>query len=70
MRLPIPFGRKGLIAASLIAAGVVYWRVRTRRQEADRQWEEDLEAATHEGVAAGRSTAPEAPGEAAGSRTA
>ena len=31
MRLPIPFGRKGLIAAAAIAAGVVYWRVRVRR---------------------------------------
>ena len=34
MRLPIPFGRKGLIAAAAIAAAVVFWRVRARRQEA------------------------------------
>ena len=68
MRLPIPFGRKGLIAASAIAAGVVYWRVRARRQEADRQWEEDVESAIHEGVAAGRSAAPETSEEAVGSR--
>ena len=55
MRLPIPFGRKGLIAAAAIAAGVVYWRVRTQRQEAlDREWEEEVRGAIQEGVAAGR----------------
>jgi hypothetical protein len=54
MRLPIPFGRKGLIAAAAIAAGVVYWRVRVRRQEAaDREWDEDVQSAIQDGVAAG-----------------
>jgi len=54
MRLPIPFGRKGLIAAAAIAAGVVYWRVRARRLDAaDRQWEEDVQGAIQEGVVAG-----------------
>ena len=51
MRLPIPFGRKGLIAAAAIAAGVVYWRVRARRQ--DREWDEDVQSAIQDGVAAG-----------------
>jgi hypothetical protein len=55
MRLPIPFGRKGLIAAAAIAAGVVYWQVRVRRQEAaDREWDEDVQSAIQDGVAAGR----------------
>jgi hypothetical protein len=55
MRLPIPFGRKGLIAAAAIAAGVVYWRVRAQRQEAlDREWEEEVRGAIQEGAAAGR----------------
>ncbi len=55
MRLPIPFGRKGLIAAAAIAAGVVFWRVRSQRQEAlDREWEEEVQGAIKEGVAAGR----------------
>jgi hypothetical protein len=55
MRLPIPFGRKGLIAAVAIAAAVVFWRVRARRQEAaDEQWDEDVQGAIQEGVAAGR----------------
>ena len=54
MRLPIPFGRKGLIAAAAIAAGVVFWRVRSQRQEAlDREWEEEVQGAINEGVAAG-----------------
>jgi len=65
MRLPIPFGRKGLIAAAAIAAGVVYWRVRARRLDAaDRQWEEDVQGAIQEGVAAGHaSTANAEPAE-------
>jgi hypothetical protein len=64
MRLPIPFGRKGLIAATAIAAGVVFWRVRTRRQEvADREWDEELQGAIQEGVAAGRTAT--SPGESA-----
>ena len=55
MRLPIPFGRKGLIAAAAIAAGVVFWRVRSQRQEAlDREWEEEVHGAIKEGAAAGR----------------
>jgi hypothetical protein len=55
MRLPIPFGRKGLIAAAAIAAGVVFWRVRAQRQEAlDREWEEEVQGAIKEGAAAGR----------------
>ena len=55
MRLPIPFGRKGLIAAAAIAAGVVYWQVRAHRQEAaDREWDEDVQSAIQDGVAAGR----------------
>ena len=55
MRLPIPFGRKGLIAAAAIAAGVVFWRVRSQRQEAlDREWDEEVQGAIKEGVAAGR----------------
>ena len=54
MRLPIPFGRKGLIAAAAIAAGVVYWLVRAHRQEAaDREWDEDVQSAIQDGVAAG-----------------
>jgi hypothetical protein len=58
MRLPIPFGRKGLIAAAAIAAGVIYWRVRARRLEAaDREWDEDVQGAIQEGVAAGRAAA-------------
>jgi len=65
MRLPIPFGRKGLIAAAAIAAGVVYWRVRARRLDAaDRQWEEDVQGAIQEGVAVGHaSTANAEPAE-------
>jgi hypothetical protein len=55
MHLPIPFGRKGLIAAAAIAAAVVFWQVRARRQEAaDQQWDEDVQGAIQEGVAAGR----------------
>jgi hypothetical protein len=55
MRLPIPFGRKGLIAAAAVAAAVVFWRVRARRQEADdERWDEDVQGAIQEGVAAGR----------------
>jgi hypothetical protein len=55
MRLPIPFGRKGLIAAAAIAAGVVYWQVRAHRQEAaDREWDEEVQSAIQDGVAAGR----------------
>jgi len=55
MRLPIPFGRKGLIAALAIAAAVIFWRVRTQRQEADdERWDEDVQGAIQEGVAAGR----------------
>ena len=63
MRLPIPFGRKGLIAAAAIAAGVIYWRVRARRLEAaDREWDEDIQGAIQEGVAAGRAaTSPTEP---------
>jgi hypothetical protein len=58
MRLPIPFGRKGLIAAAAIAAGVIFWRVRAHRQEAaDREWDEDIQGAIQEGVAAGRAAA-------------
>ena len=54
MRLTIPFGRKGLIAAAAIAAGVVYWQVRAHRQEAaDREWDEDVQSAIQDGVAAG-----------------
>ena len=47
-----PFGKKGLLAASALTAGVVYWRVKTNREEEVRRWEEELEAATAEGVAA------------------
>jgi hypothetical protein len=55
MRLPIPFGRKGLIAALVIAAAVVFWRVRVHQQEAaDQQWDEEVQGAIQEGVAAGR----------------
>jgi hypothetical protein len=64
MRLPIPFGRKGLIAAAAIAAGVVYWQVRAHRQEAaDREWDEDVQSAIQDGVAAGRAATTGEPSE-------
>jgi hypothetical protein len=64
MRLPIPFGRKGLIAAAAIAAGVVYWRVRVHRQgAADREWDEDVQSAIQDGVAAGRAATTREPAE-------
>jgi hypothetical protein len=64
MRLPIPFGRKGLIAAAAIAAGVVYWQVRAHRQEAaDREWDEDVQSAIQDGVAAGRAATTDEPSE-------
>jgi hypothetical protein len=64
MRLPIPFGRKGLIAAAAIAAGVVYWQVRAHRQEAaDREWDEDVQSAIQDGVAAGRAATTGEPAE-------
>jgi hypothetical protein len=67
MRLPIPFGRKGLIAAAAIAAGVVYWQVRARRQEAaDREWDEDIQSAIQDGVAAGRAAGNREPVETPG----
>ena len=57
MRLRIPFGRKGLLAAAAIAAGV-YWRVCVARREADdMEWDADIHAAVDEGVAAGRAAA-------------
>jgi hypothetical protein len=60
VRLRFPFGRKGLLAASAIAAGVVYWRVRAARREADdREWDEDMGAAVEQGVAAGQAAAAE-----------
>lgn len=55
MPVRIPFGRKGLIAASALAAAFVYWRVRERRREdEDRAWEAEIAAAVEEGRAAGR----------------
>jgi hypothetical protein len=60
VRLRIPFGRRGLLAAAAIAAGVVYWRVRVARREADDlEWDADIHAAVDEGVAAGRAAAEE-----------
>lgn len=64
MRVRFPFGRKGFIAASALAAAVVYWRVRqTRRDELDRAWEAEISAAVAEGREAGRTAQPEQPPE-------
>jgi hypothetical protein len=55
VRLHFPFGRRGLLAATAVAAGVVYWRVRVARREADdREWDEDMRLAVEQGVSAGR----------------
>ncbi|MFN2569021.1 MAG: hypothetical protein ABR564_05400 [Candidatus Dormibacteria bacterium] len=60
MRLPL--GRKGLLAALPIAAGVVFWRVRASQRAAqDRLWDADIEAAAEEGVAAARTPRTEPP---------
>jgi len=64
MRLRIPFGPKGLLAAGALAAGVVFWRVRSaRRDELDRAWEAEIAAAVDEGIAAGETVATAASSE-------
>jgi hypothetical protein len=58
VRVRVPLGKKGLIAASALAAAFVYWRVRERRRdEEDRAWEEEIAGAVEEGRIAGRSAA-------------
>jgi hypothetical protein len=55
VRLRLPLGRKGLLAASAAAAAIVYWRVRAaRREEEEREWDEAVSGAVDEGMAAGR----------------
>jgi len=57
MRIPNPFNKKVLIAVGAIAAGVVFWRIRARRREAeDRRFEEEIQGAVHEGSSAGHSS--------------
>jgi hypothetical protein len=54
MRIPVPFGRKGLIVGAAIAAGSVFWRMRAKqRAEEDRRFEEEITRAVEEGAAAG-----------------
>jgi hypothetical protein len=47
-----PFGKKGFLAASALSAGVIYWRVKSNREEEERRWREELDAATDEGISA------------------
>lgn len=53
--MPLPLGRRGLVSAAAIAAGVVYWRVRGSRQS--KQWERSIDDAVAQGAAAGRKAA-------------
>jgi len=44
--MKFPFGKKGMLAAGLVAAGVVYWRVQEqRRQAALAEWEAETDEA-------------------------
>lgn len=53
-------GKKGLLAVVPLAAAVVFWRVQNaRRAEEDRLWNEEIDEAAEEGIAAAR--APSAP---------
>jgi hypothetical protein len=61
MRIRFPLGLKGLLAASALGAGVVFWRVRaSRRDELDRAWEAEIQGAVDEGIAAGRAAVADA----------
>ena len=57
MRIPNPISRKSLVALGALAAGgVAFWRVRSRRRQAeDEQFEDEIQEATQEGTAAGKS---------------
>jgi len=57
MRIPNPFGKKLLIPLGAVAAGLVFWRIRSRRREAeDRRFEEEIQGAVHEGSSASHSS--------------
>ncbi|HYA01132.1 MAG TPA: hypothetical protein VEK76_12420 [Candidatus Binatia bacterium] len=58
MRIKFPFGRKTLAAAGAIGAGLLFWRIRARRHEAeDRAFEEEIKGSAKEEAGASSSEA-------------
>jgi hypothetical protein len=47
-----PLGKKGFLAACALTGAAVFWRVRASRADEERRWQEELDAATAEGIAA------------------
>ena len=50
--MAFPLGKKGVLAALAVTGAAVFWRVRANRAEEERRWQEELDAATAEGIAA------------------
>ena len=58
----VPFGKKGLVAASAAVTGAMFfWRARARRREEAeaREWEAEIAGAVDEGRAAGSASSSE-----------
>ena len=57
-----PLGKKGCVAAIAVTGATVFWRVRASRAEEERRWQEELDAATAEGIAAAQAAQASAHG--------
>jgi hypothetical protein len=56
MRIPNPINKKTMVALGAVLAAVAFWRVRSRRRDAeDRRFEEEIQGAVHEGAESGHS---------------
>lgn len=55
MGIRFPFGKRGFLAATVVAAGLLYWQARnSQREKWEREWEAEIEKAAQEGEAIGR----------------